>query len=79
MALTHPQLKSLAHTARMLQFAQDRPNHDGKEDHRKSIRRHSVIWQDMTDEQKAEAKAAVAEFDGMTPELIDAATAALEE
>lgn len=80
MQLTNDKYKALTHTARILIMAEQKPNHEGKAEHAKSIRRYRVRWDDMTPEEKEEAKRfATEDCEDLTPEQISAAVAALEE
>lgn len=78
MAVTEHMVKLITHTARMQMMDEQRPKHNGAKNYRKVIRRYQVEWDDLSAEQRKEAKERALDLDDMTPELITAAVAALE-
>lgn len=80
MAVTHRQMKVLAHTARMLLYKEQRPNHNKatRKDHDRVIAAYRAEWDQIPDEDRDDITEAVNNIDGLTPELVAAARAELE-
>lgn len=81
MSATHRQMKILAHTARMLQYAEQRPDHNKatRKDHDRTIAAYRAEWDQISPDDRDDIVEAVKNHvDGLTPELITDARAELE-
>lgn len=79
MAVNNTKLHILTHTARMLMMAQQKPGHNGTRHHQKQIILHNAQWDAIPPEERDEIVEAAEDIPDMTPEIIAAARAALEE
>jgi hypothetical protein len=78
MAVDNAKLRIVTRAARMQLMAEQLPDHNGVKDHEKQLKILRGRWAELEDEDKVLAAKEAEQFPDMTPELIEAAVAALE-
>lgn len=69
----------LSHTARMGMALDARPDHPRTAEYARQLRIYRGQWAALTPDEQAEAAAVVETFDDMTPDIVAATIATLEE